>query len=539
MADTTPEDHSPDGAAVEDLPGRDARVVDSGGPTTTRGLADLFTSGTTAPTWVPTPDQPVPGALMDRSPGMAAAEPGRTFTDHEARPEPAKTSTTPTGDVYDPAEAPIFISAISAEDRAGLEGHVAEVVEVIQADLTLAGFASQLAATRDHAKEYSDRTQLRDRAAARAAKVVQVMPPQQVDALFDLVYDDLVGLGPLGPPWRDDRVTEIIVDAPDRIYVEIEGRFYDTALRFRSLEHAQNVARGLAARYANRALDLGNPLVTAQIDNARANFVMGPTSATGISIVIRKFSTMMDVDGLLAVGAWSSDMVEFLAQAVRARATIIVSGGTGAGKTTVINALSGWIPDSERVLTIEDAFELQLRNRRVQALQTKEAASSDDTVRIDQEALMVNALRMRPDRIIIGEIREPRATAVMLQAASTGHEGTMTTIHADSPHDCLNDRFGDMLRTIGMPQDVTTRRIASAVDLVVQVTRQMGRRFVSEIATVDLADITPEGVISARPVFTGKLVDGAPHFEFLGLDPTSGLAAKLHDSGVPTGRWTL
>ena len=235
-------------------------------------------------------------------------------------------------------------------------------------------------------------------------------------------------------------------------------------------------------------------------------------------------------------------MADFLADCVRARATILVVGGTGTGKTTMINALSEFIPDTERVLTIEDSYELSLSNRHIISLQSRTRSSADDTNIISQEDLMVAALRMRPDRIIVGEIREPPAAAVMLQAANTGHDGTMTPLHASSPQVALNNRMVSLLvrSGSGFSDSVARSEVASAIDLVIQISRSGGTRYISEIALVDPAYLEPESV-RGLTVFTGVPANvGEPGILFrqVGRVPrTTGLGMKLASTGDADTRW--
>jgi pilus assembly protein CpaF len=220
------------------------------------------------------------------------------------------------------------------------------------------------------------------------------------------------------------------------------------------------------------------------------------------------------MDALMRFGSLNAEVRDFLAETVGARCTTLISGGTGTGKTTLVNALSEFIPNNERVLTIEDAFELSLTNDHVVSLQTHERASADDETIIGQAELLVWALRARPDRIIVGEIREGDGALVMLQAATTGHEGTMTTIHANSAEAALNERFVDLVREASSrPDDVAKRSVAMALNLVIQVTRTpAGRRYISEISVVDTSCIV-EGRIVPDPIFVGELDSlGVPQF---------------------------
>jgi pilus assembly protein CpaF len=255
------------------------------------------------------------------------------------------------------------------------------------------------------------------------------------------------------------------------------------------------------------------------------------------------------MESLLRGDSLSEEMRDFLYDAVKARATILVSGGTGSGKTTMINALSEAIPDGERVITIEDAYELTLSNRHVVSLQAKFKSSGDDPIIITQEDLMVASLRMRPDRIIVGEIREPSAAAVMLTAANTGHDGTMTTLHASSADVALNNRLSSLLMRSsqgGYTYDVARTEIALAIDLVVHIDRRAGHRFISEIALVDSTYLTSkslrpltlfEGVVTVSQG-PGQEVVVRPSFRNTGKIPlATKLGVKLSDLGESASRW--
>jgi pilus assembly protein CpaF len=308
-----------------------------------------------------------------------------------------------------------------------------------------------------------------------------------------------------------------------------------TTARFRDPEHANSIARNLARMVSDRALSPTNPLVTAQLDGARVNFAYGPVVSSGLAISLRKFRPLMGMAGLVQTGSLTGEMAEFLRDCVVSRATVLVSGGTGVGKTTMVNALSESIPDDERVITIEDSLELKLANRFVVSLQTKEQASRDDDALVDQESLLVNCLRMRPDRIIVGEIREGKAAAQMLRAANTGHDGTMTTIHANNVDAALNATLSNLVRAgSGVSDDIAKYQIADAFDLVVQGSRRRGRRFVSELAEVTSLSLGEGGRIVPRTVFRGLLgpTGEVVHERAGGIDPRGELAEKMAEAGI-------
>jgi pilus assembly protein CpaF len=350
--------------------------------------------------------------------------------------------------------------------------------------------------------------------------------------VYTLAYCEYINISVLGVLWFDDAVTEILIDDWNSISVEIGGRLYKTDTAFRDITHAKDVARRLSRAFSDRELTTANPLVTAELPGARVTFAIDTVVKTGISVSIRKFSKLIDMKGLRNVGALSDEMFGFLDLAVAARANVLVSGGTGTGKTTMINALSESIPTNERVITIEDAYELKLATDHWVALQTKEAASGDDTVRVTLADLLVNTLRMRPDRIIVGEIRESRGASVMLQAANTGHDGTMTTIHANSAERAVNFRLSGLIRQASqnMPAEVAAAEVSSALDLVVHVSREKGRRFIKTIAYVD-PDLLVGPDIKPMPLFEGQLLaDGTVQFQKVAdLPETTSLAMKIND----------
>jgi pilus assembly protein CpaF len=389
---------------------------------------------------------------------------------------------------------------------------VKKVLRAIQDDEKLNRLTGQFQLTRDRALDYRQYTEMSTLLWPKvsAAEGLSMVKPSQLTTVVELAYDELLGISVVGPFWRDDAVTEILIDGWDSISIERNGILYRTPLRFIDLTHAKEVARSLAQKVSDRALNPANPLVTAELPGARVTFAIDRVVKSGISVSMRKFPALMRMEHLVARGAVSPEMRDFLAACVHARANVLVSGGTGTGKTTFINALSESIPDTERVITIEDAYELTLRNTHWVAMQTKEASSADDEVRIDLPALLKNTLRMRPDRIIVGEIREAEGASVMLQAANTGHDGTMTTIHAQSADRALNFRLIGLIRTAtNMPPEVAALEVSSAIDLVVQVTREHGVRYVSEVICCDPSDV--EGaMIRPHTIFRGHLVSTTP-----------------------------
>lgn len=416
---------------------------------------------------------------------------------------------------------------------------VDQVLAVASSDPILQAKAAGLEFTRDLNEDAAQRETLFEALKPRLAGAgVQITDPRDVAPILQMAYDELLGISVLGDLWRDDDVTEIMVDRWDHIVVERKGILENTRVKFRDAEHANSVARALALRVSDRAVSRTIPLVTAELPKARVTFAYGAVVKGGLSITIRKFKDLMGLDRLLSLGSLNQGMVDFLTDVVEARSGVLVSGGTGTGKTTIINMLSSFIPDTERVITIEDAFELQLSNTHVVSLQTKEASSKDDTVEVSLADLLRNTLRMRPDRIIVGEIREGEGAIVMLAAANTGHDGTMTTLHASSADMAVNERLVDLARQVRANSDDTSirRSILNAFDIVVQVSRgKHGRRYLSEISV--LSHISDNGAIVLDPVFFAEPhPDGTVTYQFRGIKPGTVLAGRLEEKGT-LDRW--
>jgi pilus assembly protein CpaF len=299
------------------------------------------------------------------------------------------------------------------------------------------------------------------------------------------VMDEIFGLGPVEELLRDPMVTDILVNGPHLIYVERGGRLDETTLRFRDDEHLIQVIQRIAAKVGRR-IDESSPMLDARLsDGSRVNAIIPPLSLDGASMSIRRFGAKpFDISRLVQVGAIHEDMTMFLEACVRCRMNVLISGGTGSGKTTLLNVLSKWIPHGERVVTIEDAAELQLQRRHVVRLETR-PPNIEGKGEVTQRDLLRNSLRMRPDRIIIGEVRGAEALD-MLQAMNTGHDGSMTTVHANTTRDAVR-RIENMVSMAGLnfPVQAIRQQMASAINLMVQVARLTGgRRRVLSIAEV-------------------------------------------------------
>jgi pilus assembly protein CpaF len=289
--------------------------------------------------------------------------------------------------------------------------------------------------------------------------------------MLEQITDEILGLGPMEPLLRDETITEVMVNGPQQVYIEREGRLELTNVTFQNDEHVMKIIQRIIAPIGRR-VDESSPMVDARLaDGSRVNAIIPPLSLVGPVITIRKFSaTPFTVEDLVRFGTATPEMFEFLEACVKARLNIFVSGGTGSGKTTMLNILSSFIPDDERIVTIEDAAELQLRQEHVITLEAR-PSNIEGKGAIPIRELVRNALRMRPDRIVVGECRSGEALD-MLQAMNTGHDGSMSTGHANTPRDMLS-RLETMVLMAGMdlPLKAIREQIASAVDLIVHQNR--------------------------------------------------------------------
>jgi pilus assembly protein CpaF len=305
------------------------------------------------------------------------------------------------------------------------------------------------------------------------------------EELAELILHDVLGLGPLESLLEDAEVSEIMVNGPKTIFTERRGRITQADLEFESELQLRKVIDRIVARIGRR-VDESSPMVDARLqDGSRVNIVIPPLAVNGSSITIRKFSRVpYKVQDLVTFGTLNNDMANFIRACVRSRISMVVSGGTGSGKTTTLNVLSNFIPDTERVVTVEDTAELQLRQRNLVSLEAR-SANVEGRGAVPIRDLVVNALRMRPDRIVVGECRAAE-TLDMLQAMNTGHDGSMTTVHANSPKDAIN-RLETMVIMGGsdLPFQAIREQIVGGITLLVQQARlRDGRRVVTHISEI-------------------------------------------------------
>ena len=354
------------------------------------------------------------------------------------------------------------------------------------------------------------------------------------ERLSEEIADDILGHGPLERPLADDTITEVMINGPYDIWIERAGRLHPTPIRFIDESHLRRIINKIVAQVGRR-IDESSPMVDARLpDGSRVNAVLPPLSLSGPLVTIRKFSKKrLDLKDLIRLGTLDLESLEFLEDCVRAELNILISGGTGSGKTTLLNAMSTTIPHQERIVTIEDAAELRLNQRHVLRLESR-PKNIEGEGEIPIRALVRNSLRMRPDRIIVGEVRGAEALD-MLQAMNTGHDGSLSTIHANSPRDALS-RVETMVLMAGydLPVRAIRQQVAAALDLIVQLERlQDGSRRVTAITEVQRME---SDVITMQDIFEFKVegvssdgrVTGALHHT--GLRPT--FLQKFEKHGV-------
>ena len=371
-------------------------------------------------------------------------------------------------------------------------------------------------------------------AAIATERRIQLNGREQRALATELVHD-MLGLGPLEPLLNDDSITDIMVNGPDRVFIERKGKLVLSNVRFRDTAHVANVCQRIAAAIGRR-IDESSPMVDARLkDGSRVNIVFMPLALDGPYVSIRKFAKRkIDFAQLVAYGSLTNQVARILEIAGSARLNVVISGGTGSGKTTMMNAMSRMIHEDERIVTVEDAAELQLQQPHVVRMETR-PASLEGRGEITQRDLLRNALRMRPDRIIIGEVRGAEAFD-MLQAMNTGHDGSMSTIHANTTRDALT-RIENMVQmgNMGLPSRAIRTQIVGAVDLIVQVERMRdGTRRVTQVTDVcglegdivvlndififELEGENPEGKLAGRYKVSRTRPSFQQRLSYFGLD---------------------
>jgi len=344
---------------------------------------------------------------------------------------------------------------------------------------------------------------------------------EEREELTAQVLDDIFGLGPLEPLMRDPDASDVLVNTFDQVFVERHGKLVKTDVRFRDDKHLLQVIDRIVSGVGRR-IDDSVPMVDARLpDNSRVNAIIPPLAVDGPHLSIRKFKrdTLSGAD-LLREESLSEPMLELLEGVVKAKLNVLISGGTGSGKTTLLNILSSFIPSDERIITVEDSAELQLRQPHVVRLETRPSNIEGEGA-VDQRMLVINCLRMRPDRIIVGEVRGSEAVD-MLQAMNTGHDGSLTTLHANSPRDALS-RLETMtsMANLNLPERAMRNQVASAIQVIVHVARLPdGKRKVVNISEIVGMEAD---VISLQEIFV---------FERTGVDEDGNVQGDFHPTGI-------
>jgi pilus assembly protein CpaF len=373
----------------------------------------------------------------------------------------------------------------------------------------------------EHASEQNLKSEISNLANESLDEMSIALNKEDRILLVQELYDEVMGLGPLEPLLKDETVNDILVNGPKRVFVERAGKLQLTDVTFRDERHLLRIIDKIVSAVGRR-VDESNPYCDARLqDGSRFNCMVPPVAVDGSLVSIRKFKKeKLKIEDLVKFGAFTEEMAAYLQAAVSCRLNIIVSGGTGSGKTTTLNALSSFIDNTERVLTIEDTAELQLQQVHVGRMESR-PANVEGKGAVTQRDCLRNALRMRPDRIIVGETRGEEVID-MLQAMNTGHDGSMTTIHANNPRDGIS-RLENMVAMAGidMPLKAVRSQIASAVNLIVQASRlQDGSRRMTSIT--EITGMEGE-VISMQEVF---------RYERLGIEPSGKIIGRFNSTGI-------
>ncbi|NNC64683.1 MAG: CpaF family protein [Gammaproteobacteria bacterium] len=398
------------------------------------------------------------------------------------------------------------LSKLEIEWKERIHSRLLEVM-----DLSLIGTLDD-AQARDQIKELSQRLLVEEAAPLNV---------EQRKSVVQRVEDEVLGLGPLEPLLQDKTVSDILVNGAGQVYVERKGKLQLTDVQFGDDRHLLNIIDRIVSSIGRR-IDESSPMVDARLkDGSRVNVIIPPLALDGPTMSIRRFAVeLLSIDDLVSLGSVSAELAQVLQAVVKGRLNVLVSGGTGAGKTTLLNILSGFIPTDERIVTIEDSAELQLQQPHVVRLETR-PANIEGKGEVAQRDLVRNSLRMRPERIIIGEVRGAEALD-MLQAMNTGHDGSLTTIHANTPRDALS-RIENMVSMTGItfPTKTLRAQLASAINVVVQVERhEDGKRRITSLQEIN----GMEGdIITMSELF---------QFEREGLDENGNVQGELRATGI-------
>jgi pilus assembly protein CpaF len=418
--------------------------------------------------------------------------------------------------LWKPADPSVRSAQLGSAASAPIEGATALKVRIHQRLIELLNLSLL-----DKTPRETLRLEIRGAVSALLAEEKRVLGLGQTDQLIEDVLDELLGLGPLEPLLKDDTVSDILINTHSTVYVERLGRLEPTGVQFQDTKHLIRIINKIVSAVGRR-VDESQPMVDARLaDGSRVNAIIPPLAVDGPLVSIRKFARVpIHMARLVELGSITREMAEVLQGIVRARRNVLISGGTGSGKTTLLNAMSAFIDDHERVITIEDSAELQLQQPHVGRLETR-PPNIEGRGEVAQRDLVRNALRMRPDRIIVGEVRAGEAFD-MLQAMNTGHDGSMTTVHANSPRDALS-RLEQMIGMAGLelsPRSIR-QQIASAINVVVQAERMDDgrRRIVSIVEIVGME----EDVISTQEIF---------RFRRQGRAAAGGVAGDFETTGV-------
>ena len=430
--------------------------------------------------------------------------------DHEEAPTPA-------AEQFNEAPPDVDIAPPEAEGGQSRRLVLAKIRSLVHRQLLETLDLSAL----DHASEDDIRKEISDMVKEIAPNQPIALSRTERDRIIDQIYYEVTGYGPLEVLIKDDRISDILINGPEKVYIEKDGIMQKTDVQFSDEMHLRRILQKIVSAVGRR-IDEMNPYVDARLpDGSRLNAMISPISVDGTMVSIRKFrKDSLNMDQLVVYGALSPNMAEYLKAAVRCRLNIVISGGTGAGKTTLLNALSSYIGSRERVITVEDTAELNLQQDHVGRMESR-PPNIDGRGEVTQRDCLRNALRMRPDRIIVGETRGNEVID-MLQAMNTGHDGSMTTIHANSARDATS-RLENMVALAGIeiPLTALRRQIASAVNLVIQISRmQDGTRRVTSITEITGCE---NDVLSMQEIFA---------FEHTGISPDERVEGHFVNTGV-------